>query len=178
MSQYPSVSGVGAMAGPRLLEEVGVRAVARTMAVLAVLAVWLVTLGDASSARADGCVNAVLRIQNNSEALPGCRAYEMVSPPYKEGFTIIPQTYSDDGDAAAFTSTGVITGGETGWINNQYVATRSVAGWTTVAPNPPTSLYDSAQNYGADALSADLHRALWKSQRRVAPVDDTQVPTT
>jgi hypothetical protein len=136
--------------------------------------VWLVVFGyGSSSAWADGCANAALRAENNSGALPDCRAYEMVSPPYKEGFTVAQKSFSDDG-AVDFISTAVINGGGIGTVSNQYVATRSVSGWTTVGPAPPTGLYFTVGNFGADAMSADLHQALWKSQRFVAPVDDVQ----
>ncbi len=125
-------------------------------------------------ARADGCANAVLRAQNNSSGLPDCRAYELVSPPYTEGFPIAAQTFSDDG-AVAFTSSGNFGegGGGLGRLANQLVATRSAAGWTTVAPNPPTAIYAMRGANGADALSADLRWSLWQASRHVAPVDDS-----
>ncbi len=141
-------------------------------AVMALVVVLLVGHG-ASVARADGCANAALRAQNNSSALADCRAYELVSPPYTEGFPIDAQTFSDDG-AVAFTSTGNFGegGGGIGRLANQLVATRSAAGWTTVAPNPPTAIYTVPGANGADALSADLRWSLWKASRHVAPVVD------
>jgi hypothetical protein len=175
MSQYPSLSLVRAMSGSRHQDDVGARAVmVRAIALLLLLVVsaWLVMAGHASSAWADGCANAVLRAQNNSSGLPDCRAYEMVSPPYKEGFPIDQQTFNDDG-AVAFVSTGFINGGGTGTAATQYIATRSAAGWTTVAPNLPTGIYDTAIGFGAAGLSSDLRSALWISGRHVAPVDDT-----
>ena len=36
----------------------------------------------------DGCPNAVFR-SGPSLRLPDCRAYEMVTPPYKEGFPVL-----------------------------------------------------------------------------------------
>jgi hypothetical protein len=176
MSQFPSMSAKGAMSGSRRQDGGGAHvAIQRAVALLLLaLAAWLVMAGHASSAWADdGCANAVLRAQNNSSGLPDCRAYEMVTPPYKEGFSIVPQTFSDDG-AVAFLSTGVIDGGGIGVVSNQYLAKRSVTGWTTVAPNPPTASYDTAfiQN-GAEAFSADLRQVLWVSSRHVAPVDDS-----
>jgi hypothetical protein len=169
----PSTPALWVLSGPRR-QDGGARAVMSRAMLLVVLAACLAVLGNGSSAWADGCANAALRAQNNSSGLPDCRAYEMVSPPYKEGFTLIPQTFSDDG-AVAFTSIGSFAEGGIGTLANLYVATRSATGWTTVAPNPPTDVYDVASGAigGADALSVDLRWALWRSIRRVAPVDTT-----
>ena len=172
MPHSPSVSRSAAEAV--LQDDGGARAATlHAIALLIALTACLITLGHASMARAEGCANAELRAVNNSEGLPDCRAYEMVSPPYKEGFAVLQQTFSADG-AAAFVSTGSFAEGGIGSVGNQYIATRSAAGWTTVAPNPPNGTYDTAVNKGAEALSADLHWALWRSTRRVAPADDTQ----
>ena len=173
MPHSPSVSRSAAEAV--LQDDGGARAATlRAIALLIALTACLITLGHASMARAEGCANAELRAVNNSEGLPDCRAYEMVSPPYKEGFTIDQRRFSDDGAAVSFVSTGSFAEGGVGFISNLYVATRSSTGWTTVAPNPPTGIYDTAGADGADALSADLRWVLWRSQRRVAPVDDTE----
>ena len=172
MPQTPSTSIAATMSVPRLRDDGGARAATLHMIVLLMmLTACLITLGHASVARADGCANAELRAQNNSTELPDCRAYEMVSPSYKEGFAVVQQTFSDDG-AVSFTSPGVFADGGIGSLENQYVAARSVTGWTTVAPNPPVGIYDTFVESGAVALSADLRWVLWKSTRRVAPVDD------
>ena len=172
MSQIPSASMSAAEAVLR--DDGGARAATlRAVALLIALTVCLITLGHQSVARADGCVNAELRAQNNSNGLPDCRAYEMVSPSYKEGFTVYQQSFSDDG-VMAFTSPGSFAEGGIGAVDNQYIATRSASGWTTAAPNAPTGIYATEWNVGAEALSADLRWALWRSTRRVAPIDETQ----
>ncbi|HEX5922870.1 MAG TPA: hypothetical protein VFY45_03495 [Baekduia sp.] len=141
-------------------------------ALLVALGACLVMFGYASSPvwAADRCSNATLRAQNNSSRLPDCRAYEMVSPPYKEGFGITPQSYNDDG-AVSFTSPGIFAGNAYGVVFNEYVTRRSSAGWTTVSPAPPASIFDTSTNAAVEGLSADFGTSLWVSRRRVAPAD-------
>ncbi|HEX5925912.1 MAG TPA: hypothetical protein VFY45_18920 [Baekduia sp.] len=119
---------------------------------------------------ADGCPNATLRAQNNSSRLPDCRAYEMVSPPYKEDFGITLQSFNDDG-AVSFTSPGIFAGNGYGVVFNEYVAMRSSAGWATVSPAPTAAIYDTSTNAAVEGLSADFGTSLWISRRRVAPAD-------
>jgi Tol biopolymer transport system component len=144
--------------------------------VLRVVAVALALVGlglglglGVSSAWADGCANATLRAQNGSAGLPDCRAYEMVTPPYKEGFPVRTPAVSDDG-AVAFTSLGVFgdspVGSASGVLQNQYVAMRSAAGWTTVAKAPPYATWDTLILKSVEALSADFATSLWATRRR------------
>jgi hypothetical protein len=148
-------------------------AVLRATALLIALAACLVMVGSVSSPvwAADGCPNATLRAQNNSSRLPDCRAYEMVSPPYKEDFGITLQTFNDDG-VVSFTSPGIFGGNGYGVVFNEYVAMRSSAGWTTVSPAPTAAIYDTSTNAAVEGLSADFGTTLWISRRRVAPADD------
>jgi Tol biopolymer transport system component len=85
---------------------------------------------------ADSCDNATLREHNNSTELPDCRAYEMVSPPYKEGFGVIPKTFTDDG-VVSYGSGGSFAGNGFGQVLNPYVGARTSAGWKTRALYPP-----------------------------------------
>jgi hypothetical protein len=86
---------------------------------------------------ADSCDNATLREQNDSTQLPDCRAYEMVSPPYKQGFGVFPGGFSDDG-LVAYESGGSFAGnGWGGLLLNPYVGVRTPAGWKTQALYPP-----------------------------------------
>jgi hypothetical protein len=142
---------------------------ARTL--VTALAACVFTLGyTAAPTLADECPNAALRAQNNSTRLPDCRAYEMVSPPFKEGFAITPQTFSDGG-AVSFTSVGQFAGNALGVLFNEYVSTRSSAGWATVSPGPSAVTFLTFINPMVEGLSADLGSTLWLSRRRVAPVD-------
>jgi hypothetical protein len=156
------VSGFG-------LREVRVGGVVLRVVALAVL-MGLVVLGlGVSSAWADGCVNATLRAQNGSAGLPDCRAYEMVTPPYKEGFPVRTPVVSDDG-AVAFISLGVFgesaVGSPSGVLQNQYVAMRSGVGWMTVAKAPPYATWNTLIYAPVEALSADFATSLWVTRRR------------
>jgi hypothetical protein len=121
----------------------------------------------AGSALADDCPNTALRAQNNSSELPDCRAYEMVTSAYKEGFPPVPR---DDGytdlDALGYVSQGNFAGNGMGAAQgNQYVARRSATGWQTTSQNPSGPEWQpdiGAQEGGADAMSADLRSSLWR----------------
>ncbi len=127
----------------------------------------------ATPALAGGCPNEQLRSENNSTRLPECRAYEMVTPLYKEGFPLIPQIFNDEG-TLAYQSTGSFAGNGVGSLGNEYVARRSSAGWATTSPDPPTSTYISAITAATEGLSADLRSSLWDSERTEPPAEDAQ----
>jgi hypothetical protein len=123
--------------------------------------VFLLALGGVPTALADECPNADLRAQNNSSELPDCRAYEMVTPAYKEGFGVSQQGFSDDG-LLSFSSTGNFAGNQLGALYSQYVASRGSMGWTTEAWGPPADQYTVfIHAVGAEGRSADLRRSLW-----------------
>jgi hypothetical protein len=147
----------------------------RALLTATVVALLALTLGTVSPALAEECPNAGLRAQNNSSHLPDCRAYEMVTPPYKEGFPVRTPAISDDG-AVTFASIGVFAdspvGSAVGGLQNQYVATRSGGGWTTVAKSPPYAIWDTFIYNSVEALSPDFGTSLWVTRRRVAPVED------
>jgi hypothetical protein len=135
------------------------------------LAAWIALALSASSARAaaDTCPNAELRALNNSSGLPDCRAYEMVTSPYKQGFAVYKQSYGDDG-AVAYTSVGSFADNPFGGLYNQYVARRSPTGWKTIPMNPPGQqwvfrLAEGAQN----GMSTDLRSSLWPMRPRSEP---------
>lgn len=131
-------------------------ATAATLAVTAVAALGLTT----APAMADGCPNTTLRAEDNSTELPECRAYEMVTSPFKEGFAPTPEAFTDTG-AFAYISAGSFAGNGLGGAFNQYVATRTTTGWTTASLNPSGPVYAVLIHQGAEALSADLQSSLW-----------------
>jgi hypothetical protein len=108
---------------------------------LTMLAAGLLSAGATSSATAaETCPNATLREQNNSTELPECRAYEMVSSPYKQGFGVIPQTFNDDG-LVSYSSVGSFDGNNSGGLKNQYLGVRSPTGWETRSLSPSLAEY-------------------------------------
>ena len=127
------------------------------------------------------CPNGELRKENNSLALPECRAYEMVTPPSKEGFDAEFIDYSEAGEDNVHYNSGagsIANSGQAGTFND-YVATRSAAGWETI-PNlngASGSLYDApsefATGFGVDGsfptYSADLQSSVWPARRHIGP---------
>jgi hypothetical protein len=136
-------------------------------ALMAIGAAITATIGvSAVPALGDTCSNAAVRAQSNSTRLPDCRAYEMVTPPVKEGFAPVVPSYSDRGDAFSYQSAGQFAGNGNGGDQNQYVATRSATGWTTVSPGPSASTFGNLLAPGnAEAMSADLGSSVWLMAR-------------
>jgi len=158
MRQTPAIHRLAGIRPGRFLRLVGM------LASLSVAGLGL----SAAPALAEDCPNAALRAENNSTRLPECRAYEMVTPLYKEGFPVNPQTYTADGDAVAYESTGNFAGNEYGTVANQYVAARSASGWSTTALNPSLATYFTLADQ-AVGFSADLRSALWVMKARDEP---------
>jgi hypothetical protein len=117
---------------PRMLK----RAAALTLAAAAL------ALAAAPSAGAEGsCPNEAIRDQQGSTLLPDCRAYEMVSPPEKNGGGVTADSgataVADDGDAVAFESLASFAEPLGTGLENDYLAVRSAPaapgsnGWAT-----------------------------------------------
>jgi hypothetical protein len=122
------------------------------------------------------CPNEQLRGESNpnpatgqpySATLPDCRAYEMVSPLYKEGQNARPLTNGEgpegipiapDGNAVGFFSLGVFANPENYVVQknapfNPYISVRGGAGWGTTASAPPAAL---SYHPFEEALAADF----------------------
>jgi len=135
-------------------------------------AVGIGALGaSAAPALADGCPNEQLRSENNSTRLPECRAYEMVTPLYNEGFKLENPSFNDEG-AVAYTSIGNFAGGGIGALTNQYVARRSSAGWATTSLVPSPAIYEETHSRSTEGMSPDFRSSLWIARRGEAPADD------
>jgi hypothetical protein len=114
--------------------------------------------GDANTA---SCPNASMG--GFREYLPDCRAYEMITPPYKEGyeFRILGESFPElDGEnESPFLvggSLGAINGGpDTASDYGTYKLMRTNAGWVTVPvdPSPSEFVVDSQLNDGYAAVS-------------------------
>jgi hypothetical protein len=115
--------------------------------------------------------NEQLRKENSSLALPECRAYEMVTPPGKEGFDAVLWGYDQDDRVLFYSNAGNIARSGQGYSNNRYVAARSAAGWETIPDlnGSSGSIYDAPSNIhipnGPPAVpikySADLLSSIW-----------------
>jgi hypothetical protein len=102
----------------------------------------------ARAAAGEGCPNEALRSELNSVGLPDCRAYEMVSPAYKEGYPVLTPhsgSYSANGDEGIVYSLGNLAGVEGSAESleepESYSVTRTSAGWRLSPLNPPLSQF-------------------------------------
>jgi hypothetical protein len=109
--------------------------------------------------------------------LPDCRAYEMVTPPYKGG--VPPEADSAEGSADGEHRLGRVFGGFDGTGNDEYNAhgeavyefSRTSQGWVTEALDPPASL---ASRSGFITASSDLSHSLWNLE--IQPAEGEEVP--
>jgi hypothetical protein len=115
-----------------------------------------------------GCPNEPIRLEQRSTFLPECRAFELVTNPFKEGFAPVSPVFNDEG-VFAYQSTGNFAGNGLGGPFNQFIATRSDSGWTTTSPNPTGPTYAAVIGNGAGFLSADLRSSLWLMRRADEP---------
>ncbi len=105
----------------------------------------LVVLGLPAGASAAGsCPNEGLREAQSATFLPDCRAYEMVSPPEKNGNDIALDPWrtrsSRDGDAATYASPGAFADPLGTGFAVEYVSQRGPEGWSTHTLTPPQSV--------------------------------------
>jgi hypothetical protein len=119
-----------------------------SMVAMVVFGLLVLPPAFARAAAGEGCPNEALRSELSSGGLPDCRAYEMVSPAYKEGYPILPYaggTYSSSGDQGIIISLGDLAGaegdGESGEGGELYSVTRTSAGWQLSSLNPPQSQF-------------------------------------
>jgi hypothetical protein len=112
---------------------------------------------------ATSCANEELRSELHSGELPDCRAYEMVSPPYKEGAVVYVWAMSPDGSRILGQSFGVVDGAESDEIEGTgeaatYVFTRGLQGWTTETIAPPAWQFPSGS---LATTTPELSSTLW-----------------
>jgi hypothetical protein len=104
------------------------RLFARACMALLVLTALLVAGAGSASASETPCPNEAIRGEQHSTYLPDCRAYEQVSPPYKEGFAVPITGISQDGSRLMTVSAGAL-GGTLGGL--EYEIVRAATGWET-----------------------------------------------
>jgi hypothetical protein len=142
---------------------------------------------SASAAAGDGCSNSAFR-NGPSASLPDCRAYEMVSPVEKNGGDIATacdnrcnrtslMQGAPDGSKLSYSSYKSFGDAPSSLYSNQYIATRSPAGWSTHSINPPRheTLYSGFPNFvenfydlniEAKGFSTDLSTMAWTDDSR------------
>jgi hypothetical protein len=99
-------------------------------------------------ARAETCPNAQFRT-GASANLPDCRAYEMVTPPYKDGYQVVNSTAfeTENGLSIIAESLGVFAGSESdSFLGGVYDFARTASGWRTTAVSPPASQFPNGED--------------------------------
>jgi hypothetical protein len=115
--------------------------------------------GDAS---ASGCPNESLT--GFSAALPDCRAFELVTPAYKEVDEAIPYAVAENGSRVVVSSIGSFAGNNAtpeprGSLGVLYELIRDEAGWGVEPVSPENPEYRGAARW--DTTSADLSKTLF-----------------
>jgi hypothetical protein len=113
------------------------------------------------AAEVTACPNVILREEDNSTALPDCRAYEQVSPPDKAGSGVFIPLLAPGGERAAFYSLGVFAGSRASETFNPYVAHRTGTGWVTqpvLGPSPDPSFQPNWLGLAHEEFDAGLDR--------------------
>jgi hypothetical protein len=132
----------------------------------------------APRATAEGiCPNEALR----STALPDCRAYELVSPPFEFGQppTSPGRSVAADGASVGFSSVGGFgeVGNDDSPTGSAYVARRGGRGWSSEALDPPAELFQGIENSASHPsdLSSDMGASLFAQAPRDAKPIDTRL---
>ncbi len=129
--------------------------------------------GDANQTT---CASATESSPGYRSYLPDCRAYELASPPFREGGVLMegPAALSETGEDMILGIAGTTGGAENesydinrGGDIDVYRLTRTQAGWQYSALTPPAPEYNRSTLM---AVSADptLSETLWGAQRGVA----------
>ncbi len=140
---------------------IGVRASLGRIAVITttIITTLLVASGGALATQLsrETCPNEGIREEQGTEWLPSCRAYEMVTPPYKEGFELFSFSYAASGDRAIIRTFADLAhspgSGEFAVNSNYYAAERTAEGWQQVPLNAPSSRFVGQLIEGNEAQS-------------------------
>ncbi len=142
------------------------------LAVVSTAATVAFAAGDANSASCSAETEASPGFRSY---LPDCRAYEMVTPPYKEGGVVLdePGAVSADGSRVIVGAGGAFSGAENYWYSPErnhdasvYEFVRGAGGWLSSPLTPP------AGEYSHSVLMAvspeNFETTLWGAEKPVA----------
>lgn len=137
----------------------------RRVLVAGALTSFVIILLAAAGAKAAVCPNEQLRTQLHSGQLPDCRAYELVTPAFKEGNIVSIDAVAASGAHLVGESKGAFAGtehdnsGEAGRLGTAYAFVRSEFGWLTSPLAPPSEQFPASGMWDA---STDLSASLWR----------------
>jgi hypothetical protein len=151
----------------------------------ALLATLALCAGGTATAGAAECPNEQLRVENHSAALPDCRAYEQVTPTYKEGIGIGSAEanfslgtkvldFAEDGEAMAYVSQGNFSNNGQSQAENDYFAKRTPSSWTSLTAVPPAAEYWGIEQDAIYARTPDFETSLYVARRPTDPSDTTR----
>jgi hypothetical protein len=142
-------------------------------AVSALLAVGISTASAAGDANQEVCPQAVEASPGFRSYLPDCRAYEMVTPQFKDGapFSQGYTEVSPDGSKMISQSLGVLAGtGSDQFLQNQisaaYELTRSSSGWRVSSLEPLLNEFGKTE---IASVSSSLDRTAWLAEQLSEP---------
>jgi hypothetical protein len=142
----------------------------RRFAALLAVAMCLPAAIATNGAAAAGCPNEALRT-GPSALLPGCRAYEMVSPLEKGGGIVNPALTlhaAPSGEALSYFSTSSFAGSQASPLGNGYIARRG-ANWETESVDAPQHNPSGLLLTPSAVSSRDLDQTLEASRVAVTP---------
>jgi hypothetical protein len=108
----------------------------------------------------------------NAMTLPDDRAYELVTPPDKNGASISPAVTAPDGNAVNWVGIGGCCGAKTGG-EELYQSTRGSDGWTTtgLSPTPSHSLESLFEIQAPVFWTPDLSKTIYDTVETYDPTD-------
>jgi hypothetical protein len=132
--------------------------------------------GDANEAQCEAATEASPGYRSY---LPDCRAYELVTPPYKEGGIVLdePGAVSASGSRVILGAGGAFSGAGNYWYNpgrnhdgDVYEFVRGTNGWQSSPLTPPANEYSHGVLMAVSA--ADFQTTLWGAQETGVPYQE------
>jgi hypothetical protein len=133
--------------------------------------------GDANHPNAGECPAATEASPGFRAYLPDCRAYELVTPPFKYGAPTVTNgvtAVASDGSSITFSSIGAFgePGDDATPEGGEYVDTRGATGWSATPVNPSALQFQggSPTNSGVELETLDYSSDLTRSLFLQAPI--------
>ena len=149
-----------------LVRALGLRAAIIAVTVALTAPVTALAAGDANQA---ACPFETEASPGFRTYLPDCRAYELVTPPYKEGALLLeqPAAISSDGEHVIVGAQGAFAASGNEWFEGNrnadlavYEMTRTAEGWRPTALTPPATRYPHGAIMAASTAD-ELQTTLW-----------------